>query len=82
MAMVENQGRREEGAAGCHWRRQPATLAVIDGGDGGNTSVGRDVEERWEGGGQWCDVSPYAGASTVAIVNDSRELLIVIVNGN
>ena len=32
MAMVENQGRREKGAASCHWRRQLATLAVIDGG--------------------------------------------------
>ena len=38
-------GQREEGAVGCHWRRQPATFAIIDGGDGRNTSVGRDIEE-------------------------------------
>ena len=37
VAMVENRGRREEGAAGCHWRWQPVTLAVINNGGGGST---------------------------------------------
>ena len=50
VAMVENQGRREEGMAGCRWQRQPTTLAVIDDYDGQSTSVERDVEEGREGG--------------------------------
>ena len=48
--MVENQGRMEEGAVGCHWWRQPGTLAVIDDGGSVSTSVGRDIEEGWKGG--------------------------------
>ena len=43
VAMVENQGWREEGATSCHWWWQLATLVVIDGGDDKSTSIG----ERW-----------------------------------
>ena len=42
VTMVENQGWREEGVVGCHWQRQPTTLAVIDGGGDGSTNVGRE----------------------------------------
>ena len=48
--MVENQGRMEEGAVGCHWWRQPGTLVVIDDDSSESTSVGRDIEEGWKGG--------------------------------
>ena len=48
--MVENQGRMEKGDVGCHWWRQPGTLAVIDDGGSVSTSVGRDIEEGWKGG--------------------------------
>ena len=62
MAMGENQGRREEGTTGCHWRRQPTTLAVIDGGGDGNTSVGRDIEEERVG------IPDYGGSMVGSIV--------------
>ena len=59
---MENQGQKEEGAAGCHWRRQPTTLAVIDGGGDGNTSVGRDIEEERVG------IPDYGGSMVGSIV--------------
>ena len=62
VAMMENQGWREEGATGCHWPRQPTILAVIDNNGDGSTNVGRDIKEGWVG------IPDYGGGSMVGSI--------------